>query len=112
MSMLVHMGQSPRQPANAFSQAINAELRAILGRRRMTQQQLADATGISQPVVSRIIYRDQASLDTNQLDAVCKALDVPVIDVLAAAERSLAKQDRYRLAAKEEEPDINDEEYL
>lgn len=114
MSMLVHMGQAPRKPANAFSQAIHAEIRAIMARRHMTQDDLEAASGVKQPMISKIIFMNRASLDTNQLDAICKALDVPVLSVLQAAERALAQEEETEVlrAAKEDEPDVDESDYL
>lgn len=109
------MPQGTTPPADAFSKAVNAELRAWIARRRLTQTALADATGIPQQTISKTVYRDAKPLNTNQLGAICAALDISPADILAAAARNVASanasQEDLRLAAKEDEPDVDEGNY-
>lgn len=98
--------------ASAFSKAVNAELRAWMGRRRFNQTSLAEASGVAQQTISRTVVKDERTLDTNQLYQLCAALDVNPADILAAAARATAThQNQWRLAAKEQEPDVDEEDY-
>lgn len=83
-----------------------------MGRRSLTQTDLASATGLSQAKVSKTIWNDVGSLTLDQLEAVCLALGVQPSDVIESAERTaltsqhvitapyLTAQDGYDLAAK------------
>lgn len=63
------------------------EIRAVMGRRRLTGAGLARALGVSQMWVS---YRlnGQQPIDVNDLERIAQVLDVPVLDLFPAAYRS------------------------
>lgn len=106
--------------ATRFSELVNEELRALMGRRGMTQQQLAEALGISQSRVSKMIFKNESSLSVSHLDMACNALNDDPSEVLRRAERALAaeqnsRQSSFGLAAKHDPgvgADINDEDYF
>lgn len=82
-----------------FSSLVNTELRVLMARRGFTQTQLVEASGVSQPVISRTIYNNESVLNTNQLEALAKALGDEPSAVLKRAEKALLQQ-QYALAAK------------
>ncbi|MFW0169260.1 helix-turn-helix domain-containing protein [Rothia sp. P4278] len=83
------MGTNKSSQATAFSNAVNAEIRSLMGRRSLSQTDLANSTGLSQAKVSKTIWNDVGSLTLDQLEAVCLALDVLPSDVIECAERAV-----------------------
>ena len=55
-----------------------ATIRAVRVRRRLTQRQVADRAGASQPTVSRVEHGDAARLSLDTLRTICRVLDVRV----------------------------------
>lgn len=113
------MGQKATGPANEFSVALNNEIRAIMARRHMSQQQLVDASGISKTRISKTVFNSHAPLTTNELGAISEALGMTPLDILQATQQTLKLSDPetksgYSLAALDEpgEPDANEEDYL
>lgn len=88
------MGTQDRKtaPATRFSSLVNEEIRAIMGRRSITQAALAEMTGISQARISRMIFSDQASLPISLLEQVAKSLGVESSEILRRAEAVLAHE--------------------
>jgi transcriptional regulator with XRE-family HTH domain len=74
-----------RQPTD-LSERVAEEIRALLGRRRMSGRELARRLDVSPSWVS---YRltGQQPIDVNDLSAIAAALDVSVISLLPAEER-------------------------
>jgi transcriptional regulator with XRE-family HTH domain len=118
-------------PANAYSKALNDEIRALMGRRRFSQTSLAEATGISQAQISKIIFHNRAPLNTNQLDVIARALGESPLEILRRAQQAMEaagpdepnavtravvpqKRGDYALAAEDEpdEIDAEEEDYL
>lgn len=67
-----------------YRESVAAEIRAAMGRKRMTQAALAERIGISRPALSdRLACR--RPFDTDQLVAACDALDLDLLDLLAPA---------------------------
>lgn len=115
------MGTRGTGPANEFSRAVNEELRALMARRGMSQSKLAVETGISQSTISKIVFANDAPLNTNQLDLIAEALDDEPSDILRRAEQALNlsaeadRQEAYDLAAKTRKArrrDASEEDYL
>lgn len=87
---------------------MNAEIRSWMGRRGLTQKQLAEATGISKSKLSRILgsgEQAKQSMDTDELDLICQVLEVSpaqvVDDAVSVAMRpNLDVQTGYDLAAQ------------
>lgn len=104
-------------PATRFSELVDEELRALMGRRGMMQQQLAEALGISQSRVSKMIFKNGSYLSVSHLDMACNALNDNPSEVLRralAAEQNL-RQSSFGLAAKHDPgigAGINDEDYF
>lgn len=69
---------------NDYREAVAAEVRAAMGRKRMTQATLAAAAGMSRPALSdRLACR--RPFDTDQLVGICAALDLDPAALLMAA---------------------------
>lgn len=83
------MGTNKSSQATAFSNAVNAEIRGVLGRRGMTQTNLSDLTGISQAKISKTIRNDQGSLTIDQLESICKALRISPTSIIERAVRTV-----------------------
>lgn len=71
-----------RTTPTAHREAVAAEVRAWMGRRRATQADLAAALGKSQPYVSRRLS-GEVPFDTDDLYALADLLDAEVTDFLA-----------------------------
>lgn len=108
-------------PANMFSQAVNAEIRALMARRSYSQTKLAAETGISQAQISKVIFRNEAPLNINQLDTIANVLGDDTVSILERATQALKLSEQYNavddydLAAKSREArtrDVNEEDYL
>lgn len=69
---------------HSVTQAVAAELRAEKGRRRVSQQTLADAIGRAQSYVSKRLS-GEASLTVDEFVTLCLALDVRPEALLASA---------------------------
>lgn len=109
--------RKPAGTANEFSKALNTEIRVWMTRRGLTLVQMAELSGVSKSRISKTVYKHDAPLNTNELDRLCRALDVAPFEIVQAAERSLfaVEQSSYGLAAKHEPgvgADINDEDYF
>lgn len=79
-------------PANRFSQLLNAELRAVVAYRRMTLRDLEEAAGVSKARLSMALNQDASPLNTNELEQICRALDVDPADTCARAGATRKKE--------------------
>lgn len=71
-------------PSAGLNAAVAAELRAELGRQRMTQKMLAKASGIPYGTLRR--YLDATRhIDIATLSVLCAALDLELQDVVSQA---------------------------
>lgn len=100
---------------------MNAKVRALAAERNMNQTELAEAIGVGQSTVSRIIYKDEAPLNVNLLDRVAEAFDVEVLDIINSATIALrvarnprpGSREDWALAAKERTTrDVDEQDYL
>lgn len=85
----IAMGRKAIGPANQFSKKLNQELRAWMGRRGMTIQDLEEAAEVSRNRISLTLYKLDSPLNTNELDRICKALGVEPSTVVRDAEKAL-----------------------
>lgn len=96
-------------------------------RRGENLRTLEAATGISRSRLSRTVNRDEAPINTNELDLICRALRISPSEVIGIAERAvLAQQEQaeaersstqnvYALAANHErrpEEDAQEADYF
>jgi DNA-binding Xre family transcriptional regulator len=70
-----------------FAQRIAAEIRAELGRQHLSKRWLAEQIGQPHVTVTRWVNGD-GPLSLDWMDAICEALGVSVVDVLARAVES------------------------
>lgn len=66
-----------------------------MGRRGFSFRQLAEESGVNRSKIQRTLSADKAALDTNEIDDICRALQVAPKDVVDAAERMLQQQGHY-----------------
>jgi len=85
----IAMGRKAIGPANQFSKKLNQELRAWMGRRGMTIQDLEEAAEVSRNRISLTLYKLDSPLNTNELDRICKALGVEPSTIVRDAEKAL-----------------------
>lgn len=83
------MGRKATGPANQFSKKLNQELRAWMGRRGMTIQDLEEAAEVSRNRISLTLYKLDSPVNTNELDRICKAPGVEPSTVVRDAEKAL-----------------------
>lgn len=51
------------------------------------QEKLAEHSGVGRRRISKAVYLDQASLLVSELEALCDALGLDIVEVVSAAER-------------------------
>jgi len=69
---------SGKQPApGPLARAISAQFRMLMGERRMTAQALAERAGLSRSYLGKRL-RDEAALTSNDIEALCAALDIDI----------------------------------
>ncbi len=93
------MGRKAIGPANQFSKKLNQELRAWMGRRGMTIQDLEEASEVSRNRISLTLYKLNSPLNTNELDRICKALGVEPSTVARDAEKALRAEEAASLVS-------------
>lgn len=64
--------------------AVAAEVRAAMGRRRVSGIQLAALTGISQNYIAKRL-RDEAPFTLNDIEQICRALDENYLELMVTA---------------------------
>lgn len=108
------MGRAPEPPPGPLARAVNSEIRALQGRRGLSQRQLAAMAGETDVALSRILRQEIKVMSIDVFEKLCAALEVDPVDVLAAAtrHRQALDQDALRLAAKgADSPDVAEEDY-
>lgn len=85
--------------------ATHAELRALMGRRGMSQYNLRDATGVSQNIISKTIYRNLSTLNLSQFEKIAAALGDSPGEILKRAEKA-AEQARIERERVESDPEL------
>ncbi|MFG2054801.1 helix-turn-helix domain-containing protein [Micromonospora sp. NPDC048930] len=76
-------------PLSGLRERISEAIRVELARRRMSQRALADATGLSQSYIGRRLTGEMP-FTTDDLALIAKALGVPVLALLPAADAAPA----------------------
>lgn len=71
-------------------------------RRGYTLVQMAELSGVSKSRISKTVYKHEAPLNTNELDNLCRALDVTPLEVVKEAERAVFEAQRNQ--ANEQHP--------
>jgi DNA-binding Xre family transcriptional regulator len=70
-----------------LSQAVVVEIRRLLDERAMSGNALAKATGIPQTSIAKKL-RGITALDIDDVDRICRALDVKASDLMEWAQRA------------------------
>jgi transcriptional regulator with XRE-family HTH domain len=76
-----------KPPPSDLQQAVAGILRAEKGRKQVSLQQIADATGLFARSQLSAIFKGTKHVDVEQLDALCYALGLNLTAVIAEAER-------------------------
>ncbi|WP_139195003.1 helix-turn-helix transcriptional regulator [Arthrobacter sp. UCD-GKA] len=88
--------------AGPFAAAISAQMRAELGKQRISANQLSKLVPISQPTLSKRL-RDDGAFSMDEVEVICAALGLDVFEFVAAAHANyhpeLATQEKFGLAA-------------
>lgn len=108
-TILVVMGQRKTTLPTRFSRAVNEEIRVLMVRNGITQVVLEQQSGISQSLISKTIYKNESSLNTNQLEAIAKVLRVKPSAILRKAEATIIQDDFALAANTSDEPKGADE---
>lgn len=74
--------------AGPFARAVSAEIRAEMGRLKMSGNQLAQAVGLSQNYVA-IRLRDAKPFNLNDVHEIAHALGIDVFEIMVRAENNL-----------------------
>lgn len=93
VSRWVTLCDMPSRPARAprpLTLEIAAILRAARARQRVTTEELAEATGISRAQVGKQLGGAKP-INLDELDLICHALGLNVVEVLAEADRALGR---------------------
>lgn len=80
---------SNARKTSALSVAVAAQLRAERAIANFTVEDLARRSGVSRNTLLKIL-NSQVTADVSQLDAICRALDVPILDLFTRAEARMA----------------------
>ena len=80
-------------PASRFSQLLNEELRAAAARQRMSLRALEELTGISRTRLSTTLNQDASPINTNELELICRALDISPGEMCTRAEAARKKEE-------------------
>lgn len=92
---------SGSQPApGPLARAINATVRVFMSEQRITAQDLARKAGLSRSYLGKRL-RDEASLTSNDIEALCEALDV---DILLFANEAVARLKRIKAQPQKQPP--------
>lgn len=95
-----------------MSNAVAAELRALLARHRMSVRAFAAATGLPLSTLHKTLKAERA-IDVEDLYEICVALDAEPAEVVAAATRAVERTERqrdYGRAARARDPEPTDEQ--
>lgn len=74
------------QPPQTLSARVAEEVRALMGRRRMSGRALANAAGIPKSTANRWVSGDTA-MSLDDVERVARALGVSIVELLPAEER-------------------------
>ncbi|MBE5819918.1 MAG: helix-turn-helix transcriptional regulator [Clostridiales bacterium] len=61
---------------------IKIKLSDLLGKHKMTQKALADATKIRPATISKMYYEETKRIDISQINSICKVFDCEVSELL------------------------------
>lgn len=85
------MPAAAKAPPGVLSQEIAAIIRAHMGRRGVTRVQLSQAAGVSRTQLGAYVNATK-QMDIEELDRVCFALGLKLVEVVAEAETATASR--------------------
>jgi transcriptional regulator with XRE-family HTH domain len=86
------MSMPTKQPeSGALARAVSAEVRAAMGRHRVSGMQLAGLTGMSQNYIAKRL-RDEAPFTVNDIENISNALSEDVAQLWIAAVAHLGEK--------------------
>jgi transcriptional regulator with XRE-family HTH domain len=80
-----------RPESGALARAVSSEVRAAMGRHRISGMQLANLTGVSQNYIASRL-RDESPFTVNDIENICKALGEDPGPLWASAIQHLGEQ--------------------
>mgnify|MGYP002335974813 CR=1 FL=1 len=80
----MHMASGKQSPSGPLAVAVAAEVRAAMGRQRVSGIQLATLTGISQNYVAKRL-RDEAPFTLNDVERICEVLGEDFTELITNA---------------------------
>lgn len=95
-------------PASPYAAAVHEQIRLQMTKRRMNQNRLAEATGISRNRISKTISLDEAPVTVNELDLIAESLKIEASVLLARAERALDLSATTPTVITDDDIDVND----
>ena len=93
-------------PASRFSRLLNEELRAAAARQRMSLRALEELTGISRTRLSTTLNLDASPINTNELELICRALDISPGEMCTRAEAARKKEEAEEAASLVSDKDL------
>lgn len=75
-------GKSPE--SGPLARAVSEEVRVMMARKRISGKQLAERAGMSANYLGKRL-RDESAFNSNDVEAICKALDEDLFRFLRAA---------------------------
>lgn len=91
MAIFMSMPTGKQSESGPLARAIAAEVRAAMGRHRVSGNQLATMTGISQNYIAKRL-RDEASFTLNDIERICNALNEKFVDLVLRSEAQAEKE--------------------
>lgn len=79
------MPRGSKKPTGPFIEAIAGALRGKMATERLTQQQVADAVGISRAQISKI-FAGEKQIDMELLDEICWAIGLSFRETVVEAD--------------------------
>lgn len=86
---IMTMASGKQRESGAFARAISSEIRAAMGRRRLSGAQLAPMAGVSANYLAKRL-RDDVSFTANDIEAICAALGEDLHEFLENAFRKMS----------------------
>lgn len=86
--MAVPSGSAPAP--GPLARAISATVRTLMAERRLTASALAAQSGLSRSYLGKRL-RDEASLSSNDIEALCEALGVDILTFATDAVRRMRR---------------------
>lgn len=87
------MPKGTQPESGPFARALSAEVRAAIARQRSNAKELALKSGMSESYLGKRL-RDQAPLNANDIEKVCRFLGEDLLSIVTAAASKLGPERR------------------